>query len=132
MDAGKPQTIDEYIAQCPAEVQERLRTLRAAIAAVEPEATEAISWGMPTFKLHGNLIHFAAFRQHIGLYPGAEGVEHFLPRLGAYHTSKGAIQFPHGEPLPLELIAEIVRFRAAQNRQWAAEKTAKKAAKRKG
>lgn len=113
---SKPTTIDAYIAQCPPELQERLQTLRSAIRAAEPEAKEKISWAMPTFTLHGNLIHFAAHKGHVGLYPGAEAIEFFAPRLTGYHTSKGAIQFPHKEPLPLGFIGEIVRHCAAQQR----------------
>lgn len=128
--ANIPQTIDEYIAQCPVELQPRLQTLRAAIQAAEPEAREKISWAMPTFTLHGNLIHFAANKAHIGIYPGAAAVEHFLPRLTAYHCSKGAIQLPHKDPLPLDLVTEIVRWHAAQQRQEMQEKAEAKAKKK--
>ncbi len=120
--------IDEYIAQYPPEVQARLQTLRQCIHETAPEATEKISYAMPTFYLKGNLVHFACFKHHIGLYPGASGVEAFLPELGGYKTSKGAIQLPMDKPLPLELVRRIVRFRVAENTAWAEEK--KKQAKR--
>lgn len=109
--------IDEYIATCPADKQQRLGELRDLIRAAAPEATERISWGMPTFHLKGNLVHFALHKNHIGLYPGESGVHHFSGRLGEYRHSKGAIQFPLDQPLPTELITEIVAFRAAQNKQ---------------
>lgn len=120
------QTIDEYIAQFSPEVQEKLQTLRRLIHAAAPGASEKISWQMPTFYLHGNLVHFAAHKNHIGFYPGANGVEHFLPRLTEYHTSKGGIQFPLNDEIPDALVQEIVRFRVAENLQWAEEKAAKK------
>jgi uncharacterized protein YdhG (YjbR/CyaY superfamily) len=109
-------TIDEYIAQFPEDMKERLATLREIIRAAAPDATEKISWGMPTFYLKGNLIHFAGHKNHIGVYPGAEGVEAFRDRLGEYSFSKGAIQLPNNKPLPLDLISDIVRYRAQQNR----------------
>lgn len=120
--------IDEYIAQFPAEVQERLQALRQAIREMAPEAREKISWDMPTFDFHGNLVHFAAFKSHISLFPGADGVAAFLPRLESegYKLAKGTIQFQANKPLPLDLVREIVAFRAAQNKQWAEEKKAKK------
>ncbi len=108
-------TIDEYIAQYPPEVQARLQALRQCIREAAPEATEKISWAMPTYYLKGNLVHFAAAKHHIGLYPGASGVEVFLPELGGYKTSKGAIQLPMDKPLPLELVRRIVLFRVAEN-----------------
>lgn len=108
-------TIDEYIVQYPNDVQARLNALRQAIREEAPEATEKISWQMPTFYLRGNLVHFAANKKHIGLYPGASGIENFKDRFGSRKYSKGAVQFPNDEPLPLELVREIVRFRRAEN-----------------
>ena len=108
-------TIDEYIAQFPPEVQEKLQALRRCVREAAPEAVEKISWAMPTFYLRGNLVHFACFKRHIGLYPGVSAIEAFLPELGGYKTSKGAIQFPLEKPLPLELVGRIVRFRVAEN-----------------
>jgi uncharacterized protein YdhG (YjbR/CyaY superfamily) len=111
--------IDEYIALFPADIQDRLRVIRAAIREAAPNATEKISWQMPTFYQHGNVVHFAAFKDHISLFPGASGVEVFTDRLTAYKTSKGTIQFPYSQPIPLELVKEIVRFRVEENKQAA-------------
>ena len=107
--------IDKYIAQCPVEYQEKLYEMREMIKEVAPEASEKISWSMPTFYLKGNLVHFALHKTHIGLYPGASGVEQFLPKLKEYKHSKGAIQFPINKPLPKALIQEIVLFRRKEN-----------------
>jgi uncharacterized protein YdhG (YjbR/CyaY superfamily) len=103
--------MDEYIARFPADIQDLLRKIRAAIRAAAPGAVEKISWRMPTFYQGQNLVHFAAAKHHIGFYPGAEGVAAFAARLGEYKTSKGAIQFPLSKPIPYDLIAEITRFR---------------------
>ncbi|MDR2888735.1 MAG: DUF1801 domain-containing protein [Lachnospiraceae bacterium] len=113
-----PQTIDSYIAQFSEEQQVRLQEIRQVIKTAAPEATERISWQMPTFFLKGNLVHFAQQKNHLGFYPGANGVEYYLEhkeRLGEYKHSKGAIQFPSGKPLPHELITEIVTFRVGEN-----------------
>ncbi len=107
----KVNVIDEYIALQPADVQPLLQNIRETIRAAAPEATEKISWRMPTFWQGENLIHFAAFKSHIGLYPGAEAVEVFAGRLTGYKTSKGAIQLPLGKPIDYQLIADIVRWR---------------------
>lgn len=116
-------TIDEYIAQCSPEVRPILTELREVIRACVPEGTEEkIAWRMPTFALHGNLVHFAAAKNHIGLYPGASGVASFQNRLSGYKTSKGAIQFPNGKPMPYDLIRDIVRFRVAENIKIAGKK----------
>ena len=109
------ETIDEYIAAAPPELTERLNTLRDLIKRLAPEAEERMSWKMPTFCLNGNLVHFAAQKHHIGFYPGASGVEHFQGELEGYKTSKGAIQLPNIQPLPLDLIEKIVRFRVKEN-----------------
>lgn len=108
-------TIDSYIAQYPSEIQEKLNAIRSHIRECAPDASEKISWGMPTFIYHGNLVHFAANKQHLGFYPGENGVACFLKKLSEYKCSKGAIQFPYDEPLPLELIREIVAFRLKEN-----------------
>lgn len=108
-------SIDEYILQFSPEVQERLQSLRKVIKESAPEAEEKISWQMPTFFLHGNLVHFAAHTKHIGFYPGPSGIEAFKLKLSEYKSSKGAVQFPLAKPLPYELISEIVRFRVAEN-----------------
>jgi uncharacterized protein YdhG (YjbR/CyaY superfamily) len=108
-------SIDEYIMQFPAALQEKLQSLRCMIRASAPDAMEKISWQMPTFTLHGNLVHFAAHKNHIGFYPGASGIETFKDKLSEYKSSKGAVQFPMEMPLPSALIDEIVRFRVAEN-----------------
>ena len=108
-------TVDEYIQQYPPEIQEKLLLIRKTILDAAPEAKEKISWQMPTFTLNGNLVHFAAHKNHIGFYPGSSGIEAFQHRFGEYKSSKGAVQFPVSDPLPLELIAEIVRFRVKEN-----------------
>ncbi len=120
------ETIDAYIALHPPEVQAKLKEMRAIIKNAAPTAGEKISWRMPTFTLNGNLVHFAAFKKHLGFYPGANGVSHFLEQLQGYKTSKGAIQFPYGQPLPHELIAEIVAFRIEENKQIAQNRMDKK------
>lgn len=107
--------IDEYIAGFPSEIQERLQAVRATIRECAPTAEETISYQMPTFRLHGNLVHFAAFRQHIGFYPVPSGIAAFADELSRYKQGKGSVQFPFTEPLPLELIARIVKFRVAEN-----------------
>lgn len=108
-------TIDEYIAAFPSEVQERLQAMRATIHAAAPEATEKISYQMPTFYLHGNLVHFAAFKNHIGFYPVPSGIEAFREELSAYPQGKGSVQFPFDRPLPLDLVSRIVKFRVEEN-----------------
>ena len=107
--------MDAYIASFPPEVQAILQALRRTIRAAAPEAEETISYAIPTFKLHGNLVHFAAFPHHIGFYPGPSGIAHFQPELAAYKSAKGSVQFPLDQPLPLELISRMVRFRVAEN-----------------
>ncbi len=121
-----PNEVDAYIASCDPEVQPILQKLRAVIHEVSPDITEKFSWQMPTFCLHGNLVHFFAHKHHIGFYPGAEGVEHFLPKLSAYHTSKGGIQLPLDKPIPYELVREITEYRVAQNIGWHEEKLSSK------
>ena len=121
-----PTTIDEYIASFPPEVQEKLETLRATIRKAAPKAEEAISYMIPTFRLHGNLVHFAAYKKHIGFYPGAGGIAAFEEELAGYETSKGTVQFPLEKRLPLTLITKIVKFRVQQNLDKAAAKAKKK------
>ncbi len=120
--------IDEYIALYEGDVKERMEVLRAVIHECAPEATEKISWDMPTFYQNGNLVHFAAATRHIGLYPGASGVENFVEKLDAMGLkhSKGAIQMPNSKPLPLDLVREIVTFRVAENVAEAEAKKGKK------
>jgi uncharacterized protein YdhG (YjbR/CyaY superfamily) len=113
---GKFRTIDEYIDACPAEVQERLRALRQVVKEAAPDAQEAFTYGMPTFKLNGNLVHFAAFKDHIGFYPTPSGIDAFPEALAQYKTGKGTLRFPLDEPLPLPLIRTIVEHRVRENR----------------
>lgn len=111
----KSPLIDEYILQFPTEVQEKLNTLREVIRDAAPTAQEKISYQMPTFYLYGNLVHFAAYKNHIGFYPAPSGIEAFKEELTQYKTSKGAIQFPLEKPVPYELVANIVKFRVQEN-----------------
>src|SRR5262249_42052646 len=106
-----PKNIDEYIAGFPPEVQEKLEKIRATIRKAAPKAEEAISYMMPTFKLHGNLVHFAAFKNHIGFYPAPRGIEAFREELSAYEGSKGTVRFSLDKPIPYALISKIVKFR---------------------
>jgi len=119
---GTPATIDDYIAQFPPEIQVLLQEIRAVIHEAAPEAVEAISYQMPTYKLHGNLVHFAAFKNHIGFYPAPSGIEAFMDDLAAYQCSKGAIRFPLDQPLPLDLVRRIVVYRVQENEAAAARK----------
>jgi uncharacterized protein YdhG (YjbR/CyaY superfamily) len=107
-------SIDAYINQADPNIQPRLRQLRAIIREEAPEAIEKISYGMPTFYLHGNLVHFAAAKHHIGFYPTPSGVKAFKSVLKGLVWSKGTIRFPHDAPLPESLIRNIVRFRVAE------------------
>ena len=118
-------SIDEYIATFPEDIQKILEELRATIKTAAPEATEKISYQMPTFFLKGNLVHFAAYKHHIGFYPAPRGIEAFKDELARYEGSKGAIRFPIGEPLPLDLISRIVEFRVAENLKNAEIKASK-------
>ena len=120
MDTSKGQfkTIDEYINSFPEEVRNRLQTLRQVIKEEAPEAEEAIKYRMPTFTLHGNLVYFAAWKNHIALYPITSAMEASMEELSTYKTSgKGTIQFPIDQPLPLPLIRKIVAFRVQENRE---------------
>jgi uncharacterized protein YdhG (YjbR/CyaY superfamily) len=112
-------SIDEYIAQFSPEVQEILKTLRKVIKEAAPETTEKISWQMPTFVLYRNLVHFAAYKNHIGFYPGSSGIDAFKHELSEYKGAKGSVQFPIEKPLPYELISKIVKFRVAENTKQA-------------
>lgn len=111
------ETIDEYIRLFPGEVQTRLEEIRSLVHAIAPDAEERISYRMPAFYLNGNLIYFAAYANHVGFYPTASGISHFIGELKGYTSSKGAIQFPHDRPLPTSLIRRIVEFRTDENRQ---------------
>ena len=106
----KPATVDEYIAAQDEAVRPRLEQIRSALRAAIPEAEERISWSMPTLWKGRNLVHFAAFKGHIGLYPGSEAVEAFAQRLSGFDVSKGTIRLPYDRELPLDLIADIARW----------------------
>ena len=118
-------SIDAYIATFPTEVQEILEALRATIRAAAPEAEEKISYQMPTFALKGNLVHFAALTHDIGFYPTSSGIEAFKQELSAYSGTPGSVRFPLNQPLPMDLISRIVRFRVAENLNRAATKSHK-------
>ena len=117
MDNTRPAftTIDEYIAGFPAEIQEKLREMRRVIHETAPEATEKISYQMPTFFLNGNLVHFAAFKNHIGFYPAPTGLDAFKEEISKYPNSKGAVQFPMDRPIPFDLVRRIVEYRREEN-----------------
>ena len=120
------ESIDDYISKFTPEVQEKLETLRKVIKDSAPDATEKISYQMPTFALHGNLVHFAAFKNHIGFYPAPRGIEAFQDELSQYKGAKGSVQFPIDKPLPYELISRIVKFRVTENIKQAEDKLKKK------
>ena len=128
MDSTKKgfESIDEYIAAFPADVQKILQEIRKVIKEAAPQAVEKISYQMPTFYLDGNLVHFAAFKNHIGFYPAPSGIETFKDDLAKYEGSKGAIRFPKDQPLPYDLIRRIVAYRVSENMKKAQEKAAKK------
>jgi len=109
------QTIDEYIGTFPKNVQAILQNLRRTISKAAPEAEEKISYQIPTFSLHGNLVHFAAWKNHIGFYLGSKAGEAFKKELSRYGTAKGSVKFPLERPLPLQLITRIVKYRVRQN-----------------
>jgi len=120
-----PTTIDQYITGFPEDIQAILQKIRAVIQAAAPDAQEAISYAMPTFKLEGNLIHFAAFKNHIGLYPTPHGIEMFKEELSAYAGAKGSIRFPLDQPIPYDLIGKIAAARVQDNLAKAAAKKKK-------
>lgn len=115
-------TIDEYIAGCPARVQPMLHKLRSTIAEAAPLAGEKISWGMATFTLHGNLVHFSAETKHIGFHPAPSAIEEFSQELKPYNCSKGTVQLPYSRELPLDLIRRMVIFRVKEQEQLAVQK----------
>ena len=108
-------TIDEYISGFSDDIQTLLQQIRVTIREAAPEAEEAIKYAMPTFILNGNLVHFAAFKHHIGFYPVPSGIEEFKKELSVYKGAKGSVQFPLDQPMPLELITKIVKFRVSEN-----------------
>jgi uncharacterized protein YdhG (YjbR/CyaY superfamily) len=115
-------TIDEYIQDFPRAIQLRLRKVRATIKKAAPGAGEKISYRMPTFTFHGNLVHFAAFKAHIGFFPTSSGIRHFRKELAGFETSRGTVRFPFTQEIPFSLIRRIVRFRVKENRARAKAK----------
>jgi uncharacterized protein YdhG (YjbR/CyaY superfamily) len=117
-----PQSIEEYIAVFPPDIQQILQKIRAIVREIAPEAEETIKYQMPTFTLKGNLVHFAAYQKHIGFYPVPSGIERFKEALSVYKGGKGSVQFPLDQPIPYDLIARIVAFRVEENLAKAARK----------
>ncbi|MGJ4747870.1 iron chaperone [Leptospira sp. SA-E8] len=120
------ESIDEYIKTFPKEVQVILQELRKVIRETAPEASEKISYQIPTFYLNGNLVHFAAYKNHIGFYPGASGIAKFKKEIDKYKNAKGSVQFPIDRPLPFGLVRKIVKFRVGEFKKKVPEKTKKK------
>ena len=113
----KTNEIDKYIAQFPEVVQLILQRVRATIAKVAPEAEEVMNYGIPTFKLNGNLVHFAGYKNHIGFYPTSSGIEKFKDELKKYKWAKGSVQFPFDKPIPYDLIEKITQFRVEEQKK---------------
>ncbi len=116
-ESPKINTVDEYIAQYDGEIKERLEKLRELVLSCSPEITEKISWGIITFVLNGNLVHFAGEKKHIGFHPAPSAVEAFASKLGEYKCSKGTVQLPHDKPIPYDLVREMVEFRVKENKK---------------
>jgi uncharacterized protein YdhG (YjbR/CyaY superfamily) len=121
-----PNGIDEYIAGFPKDIQKLLQKIRMTIREAAPDAEEAIKYHIPTFVLKGNLIHFAAFKNHIGLYPAPRAIEEFKEELYGYEGAKGTVRFPLDQPIPFDLIGRIVKFRVKDNLERAEAKRKKK------
>ena len=116
-------SIDAYIADFPEEIKSILEQIRSTIRKEAPDAKEAIKYGMPTFVLNGNLVHFAAFKNHIGFYPAPSGIDAFIKELEIYRTGKGTIQFPLDKPVPFHLISKVVKYRVQENMNKKKSKT---------
>jgi uncharacterized protein YdhG (YjbR/CyaY superfamily) len=125
-DLTEPKDIDEYIAGFPKDVQKILEKIRMTIREAASDAEEVIKYQIPTFTLKGNLVHFAAFKKHIGFYPAPRGIEEFKDELSVYKGAKGSVQFPLGEPVPYDLISRIVKFRVSDNLEKAKAKGKKR------
>jgi uncharacterized protein YdhG (YjbR/CyaY superfamily) len=124
-------SIDQYLEGFPEDVRKKLQQIRATIQKAAPDAVEAIKYHIPTFVLNGNLVHFGAYKTHIGFYPGASGIKKFKKELGPYNISKGTLQLPLDRPLPLALLRKIVLFRVGENRaKVAAAKRKKRSAQK--
>ena len=121
-----PQNIDDYIAGFPKDVQAILEKIRMTIRTAAPDAEETIKYQIPTFTLKGNLVHFAAYKKHIGFYPAPRGIEKFKNELSVYEGAKGSVKFPLDKPIPFDLISRIVKFRVKENLARAAAKGKKR------
>jgi uncharacterized protein YdhG (YjbR/CyaY superfamily) len=119
-------SMDSYISRFPKEVQKILERVRSTIREAAPDAEETINYGIPTFTLKGNLVHFAAFKNHIGFYPAPSGIEKFKNELSVYKGAKGSVQFPLDQPIPFDLISQIVKFRVIENLERAEAKSKNK------
>ncbi len=126
--SASPRNVDEYIAGFPANVQEILKRIRTTVRLAAPEAQETIKYKMPTFTLNGNLVYFAAFKNHIGMYPPVKGFKEARAELSAYEGPKGSLIFPLDKPIPYDLISRIVKFRVAENAAGVAAKSKKRIA----
>ena len=125
-EAQKFQTVDEYLASFPEPTKRILKEIRKTIKKAAPAAEELISYNMPAFKLHGVLVYYAGYQNHIGFYPTPSGIEAFKKELSGYVSAKGSVQFPIDKPMPLDLISEIVKFRVEENLENAKTKLKKK------
>jgi len=125
-DQVAPKNIDEYIAAFPDDVQEILERIRMTIRKAAPAAEETISYRIPTFKLQGNLVSFAAYKKHIGLYPAPAGTKKFNKELSVYRAAKSSVRFPLDRPIPFDLISQIVKLRVKENLKRAGAKQKKK------
>jgi uncharacterized protein YdhG (YjbR/CyaY superfamily) len=114
MKTSKPTTIDEYIARFPRDIQARLEEVRSTIKKAAPAAKETIKYAIPTFTQNGNLVFFAAFKNHVGFYPAPSGMKEFEKELSVYKTGKGSVQFPLDKPMPINLITKIVKWRVKE------------------
>ena len=112
-----PETVDQYIAAFSGDVKKRMQQLRKTIKTAAPKAEEVISYQMPGYKYLGMLVYFAAYKNHIGFYPGAGGILEFYKKLSSFKSAKGSVQFPHDRPIPFETISKIVEFRVKQNEE---------------
>ena len=121
--------IDEYISRFPPGVRKALEKLRTTIRRAAPEAKEAIKYGMPTFTLEGNLVYFAAYKAHIGFYPGASAIRRFKDALRAYDCAKGTVRFPIGPSIPVGAVTRMTKFRAKENRERAEARAGKRKAR---
>ncbi len=119
-------SVDEYILMCPENIHGIIKSIRETILKAAPEATEKISYQMPCYYLNGNLVYFGVFKKHIGFYPTPSAIEAFREQLSGYKYTKGGIQFPFNEPMPLDLIFRMVQFRVGENLTTTQKKSSKK------